>query len=67
MTVTQQGQLSDYDRERLLNSQREAAEQAAFFQALCVEMVNKSSYRIVSQLTGLSTNTLQRWKREAKS
>lgn len=65
VTVTQQGQLSDYDRERLLSSQREVAEQSAFFQALCCEMVDKSSYRIVSQLTGISTNTLQRWKREA--
>ncbi len=36
-----------------------------WLRVIAVEMIGKSSYREVARLTGLSTNTLQRWKREA--
>ena len=67
MTVTQRGELSAEDLDRLL--QAKAADQEAEavrtrYRSVCVEMMGKSSVRNVAHLTGLSTNTLQRWKRE---
>lgn len=35
------------------------------YRAVVVELVEKYSFREVARVTGLSTNTLQRWKREA--
>ena len=69
MTMTQRGELSAEDLDRLLHAK--AADQEADaarlrYRSVCVEMVSKSSLRNVAHLTGLSTNTLQRWKREAE-
>ena len=67
MTVTQRGELSADDLDRLLQARaadQEADAVRAHYRSVCVEMVSKSSLRNVAQLTGLSTNTLQRWKRE---
>lgn len=69
MRVNQQGQLTPDDEARL-KAARAAAKEAdrirAEFRAVCVEMIEKSSFRRVSELTGVSTNTLQKWKREAR-
>lgn len=43
-------------------AEAELAELRLFFAA----KVRESSYREVARLTGFSTNTLQRWVREAK-
>lgn len=69
MTVTQRGMLTPEDRERLLTAKaadEDADEVRRGYMAVAVEMVEKSSFREVAGLTGLSTNTLQRWKREAE-
>lgn len=68
MDVTQRAGLSAADQNRLEEAM--AMAQAArhdleVHRQIVVEMVEKSSYREVARLTGLSTNTLQRWKREA--
>lgn len=67
MDVTQRGQLPASDVVRLLAIQADVTEARERLQEVAVEMVEKSSYREVARLTGLSTNTLQRWVREAKS
>lgn len=70
MTVTQKGELNEHDRAELVGDTmavwREAEQMQAYVRGRCVEMVEKSSFRAVSEATGFSTNTLQRWKREAK-
>ncbi len=66
--MTQKGQLSEADEAELLMAMQswETTENIrAAVRQVAVDMVGKSSYREVSRLTGLSTNTLQRWKREA--
>ncbi|MDR7253691.1 transposase-like protein [Nocardioides sp. BE266] len=65
MQMTQRGQLSQEDERQLFAALREAKVAEGRFQLLAVEMVAKSSFREVARLMGLSTNTLQRWKREA--
>lgn len=50
---------------RARRAARDAEGVVAFYRHVVVEMIDKSSYREVARLTGLSTNTLQRWKREA--
>jgi DNA invertase Pin-like site-specific DNA recombinase len=68
MTVTQRAALSAADQSRLAEARRDyddAMRTIDTYRAVAVEMVEKSSYREVARLTGLSTNTLQRWKREA--
>lgn len=70
MNVTQRGELSAEDQRRLLEAKAEdgdASEVRGRYRAVVVEMLEKSSYREVGRLTGLSTNTLQRWRREARS
>ena len=67
--MTQKAALSAEDEDLLLRA-KDAAEEAAagpiaVYRHVVVEMIDKSSYREVARLTGLSTNTLQRWKREA--
>lgn len=59
------GELSEFERDALLAVQREADETATAFRKVALLMVEKSSFRTVSELTNISTNTLQRWKREA--
>lgn len=66
--MNQRATLSSDDLERLNNAKaaHEAAEAARLeYRQVCVEMMSKSSVRLVAELTGLSTNTLQRWKAEA--
>lgn len=53
--------------ERLLNSQAEHLAARARYRAEALAAVEASSFAVVSELTGLSTNTLQRWKREASN
>ena len=67
--MTQRGRLDPDDVARLMAAKREdeeAAKRRETYKRVAVAMVEKSSYREVERLTGLSTNTLQRWKREAK-
>lgn len=47
---------------------KERADSAAKDYRECVVsvLINGASFSEVSKVTGLSTNTLQRWKREAK-
>lgn len=66
--MTQRRTLSPEDVDRLMAAKRtdeDAQTTRAWYQGIVVEMIDKSSYREVARLTGLSTNTLQRWKREA--
>lgn len=67
MSMSQRGALTDDDRRRLLEA-KTASEEAetirAHYRSVCVEMMAKSSIRVVAELTGVSTNTLQRWKRD---
>lgn len=66
--MTQKGTLSPEDERRLAEARGayEVAMRAGeHWKRIVVEMIDKSSYREVARLTGLSTNTLQRWKREA--
>lgn len=65
MTVTQRGKLTPDDERRLLDAHNAAKAAADHRRTVAVEMMHKSSVREVARLTGLSTNTLQRWKREA--
>ncbi len=68
MEMTQRGRLDHEQRERLRASMHEAEEtrkELARHRATVVKFVEASSFREVSELTGISTTTLQRWKREA--
>ena len=68
MNMTQRQALSSGDERRLLLARAdylESLKTAEAYRAVVVEMIDKSSYREVARLTGISTNTLQRWKREA--
>lgn len=68
MTVTQQGRLDPADEKRLLEAKAADDATAAVrdeYRRVAVEMMGKASIREVARLTGLSTNTLQRWKNEA--
>lgn len=66
--MTQRAVLDSGDQEKLAIAQTNYLKAQAWISAyrrVVVEMIDKSSYREVARLTGLSTNTLQRWKREA--
>lgn len=65
MTVTQRGQLAPEDLDRLLAAK--AADTAARdeYKRVVVELMGASSMRTVRAATGLSLDTLQRWKNEA--
>lgn len=65
MTMTQRGALSEADRADVLLAKTEYEDAFAAYREATSEAVDKSSYREVARLTGLSTNTLLRWKREA--
>jgi DNA invertase Pin-like site-specific DNA recombinase len=62
MDVTQRGQLSLEDVEQL----KAAAQAVIAYRRLVLEKVAQTSYREVARVTGISTTTLQRWKREAE-
>lgn len=66
MDMTQRGRLSSEDEEDLLLARDDASMATAHYRRLAVEMVERSSYREVERLTGVSTNTLQRWKKEIR-
>jgi hypothetical protein len=60
------GELNEQQSKRLWRSGRRATEAQAEFRADVVSvLVEGASFAEVSKATGLSTNTLQRWKREA--
>jgi len=66
MNMTQRGQLAPEDEEalKLTMCEWERAEAIrAAVREVVVTAIEQSSYREVARLTGLSTNTLQRWKR----
>ncbi len=68
MPMTQRVPLTPEDEKRLQTARADFEATKAVqdhYRQVCVEMVQKSSLRVVADLTGLSTNTLQRWKREA--
>lgn len=68
MTVTQKATISGFDEKLLARAmlQMERAQRdIVSYREIVVELVEKYSFREVARLTGLSTNTLQRWKREA--
>lgn len=70
VSVTQRGQLSDVQVGELnvaMRSWQWSLDTQDSVRETVVRMVEASSYREVSRLTGFSTNTLQRWVREAKS
>lgn len=60
------GNLDD-EQKRLLDEFREKAEdwQEAYRDLVVTVLGEGASFSEVSKFTGLSTNTLQRWKREA--
>ncbi len=67
MEMTQRGRLSEGDKGEIDSwavSVRMAEETLAQYRRAMVEMVGRSSFREVSDATGISTTTLQRWKRE---
>lgn len=69
VTVTQRGTLSSETEERLMAAKAnyEAADQFRVdYVEIVVAAIHESSLRVVAEKTGLSTNTLQRWKREAE-
>ncbi len=70
MPMTQRVPLTPEDEKRLQTARADFEATKAVhdrYRQVCVEMVQKSSLRVVAELTGLSTNTLQRWKREVDS
>lgn len=63
--MAQRGKLSRKDEERIIKAWMEAQRATVAYKRLVAEMIEKSSYREVERATGVSTNTLQRWKKEA--
>lgn len=62
------GELKPQQRRRLdAAAGKCAAAEAAYRAAVLAVMAEGCSFAEVSKATGLSTNTLQRWKREAQS
>lgn len=69
MPVTQRGRLTEGEATQLaqaMETWQQTQMARAKVRALCVRLVERASFREVSEMTGFSTNTLQRWKREAK-
>jgi hypothetical protein len=60
------GELSEVENDRLLTAWGEWQFQQHVWRKAALAAVEASSFRAVSEATGISTNTLQRWKREAK-
>lgn len=59
------GELSGATVRALAKAQERAASADADLRRLAVAALEEGSFSAVSNATGLSTNTLQRWKREA--
>lgn len=51
---------------RLDKAAERRAEAEATYRAEVLAVLAETSFAVVSEATGLSTNTLQRWKREAQ-
>ena len=62
--MTQRGKLSPEDEEQLVAAWMESRRTTVAYKRLVAEMIEKASYREVERFTGVSTTTLQRWKRE---
>ena len=61
------GELDEQRRKRLVRLAEKADAAKADLRAEAVQaLADGGSFAWVSEATGLSTNTLQRWKREAK-
>ncbi len=65
--MTQRVPLTPDDVRRLQAAAHEAQNANAAYRALCLEMVEKTSLRVVGQATGIAPTTLQRWKLQASS
>lgn len=62
------GSLTDEQEQRLRLAAERRAEAEATYRAECVAaLAEGASFAEVAAFTGLSTNTLQRWKRESKA
>jgi DNA invertase Pin-like site-specific DNA recombinase len=62
----QRGELNTVRKHRLEFSRDRAEEAQRLYRKECLEALEDGgSFSWVSEVTGLSTNTLQRWKREA--
>lgn len=62
--MSEPGVLGKYERELLVRSMAHATTASREFRLLCLEMVDKSSFREVERVTLIGKNVLQRWKRE---
>jgi transposase-like protein len=61
------GELTDAQLRRLSKAAKRQVEADAAYRAeVVVVLAEGASFAEVSKATGLSTNTLQRWKREAR-
>lgn len=66
MTPRPRGEMDPADRRKIAKAAQAVAEaQAAHRSAVLAAMEHGASFAEVAAATGLSTNTLQRWKREA--
>lgn len=65
MTVTQKRPVTNSDRVKLEHMRVTALTTQAELKAMALRVLGYASFREVSDLTDISTNTLQRWKREA--
>lgn len=65
--MTQRGVLSPEDEEQLLAAWMEARRTTVAYKRLVIEMIEKTSYREVARFTGVSTTTLQQWKKEMEA
>lgn len=61
------GVLSEQTLDDLIRLCSEADEAERIFKARVVNAISEGSFSEVARVTGLSTNTLQRWKREASA
>lgn len=62
----QRGELTPAQLRRWIRAENEVDEAKAKLRRVTVEILTEgASFSEVSKATGLSTNTLQRWKREA--
>lgn len=66
MTPRPRGEIDQSDRRKIAKAAKAVADaQAAHRAAVLAAMENGASFAEVAAETGLSTNTLQRWKRES--
>lgn len=56
--------MTEADRQELAEMRASLDEQQSAFREKALHVLSYASFREVSDLTGISTNTLQRWKKE---